>query len=193
MDVLDVIDSAGQDPGVGMPELPPAAPAGLRILAAIGAAGVLLVGAVISFGGVLLAPIAIWIAAHIAKRRGARLTKWPAWVVGAGVICVVALAVSGTVWMNTSGDTVAQLHHNMDSLSAVQRPPPHPAWMDRLSPPGSSQRADQMALHTPPAVMSGMLFIGGILTAEFYSLIVGTLGWGGALLLHYAVRSRWMQ
>ncbi|MDB4914911.1 MAG: hypothetical protein JWM95_2555 [Gemmatimonadetes bacterium] len=195
---VDVLDVSGEPvaelPAPALLESPRSTSAVFRLLAGGGGICLLLLGAVISFGGVLLAPLAMWIAATVLRRKGKKLEKWPAWFVACGVICVLTLSISAAAWQRTSGASIDQIHHNMDSLAAVRRTNPRPSWQDRLSPPGAQERADVMTrrMGQSRTAMTGMLLVGGILVAEFYAVFVGTLGWGGALLLHYSLKGRWL-
>lgn len=183
MDVLDVTEDAK------------VAGAGARLLAAIGGIALFVGATVISVGFVLLAPLGIWLANLVMKSRGRRLNIWSAWFAGSGTIGVVLLLLIGAALYTTGTNPIANIQRTMDSTSAEQRAKNRPAWLDRMSPPGTRERSDAMEkrLAKSPAAFTGMMVFGGIVGVEFLAVFVGTLGWAAMLLLYFASRGRWLR
>ena len=196
MDVLDV--SADSEVYSDIPPSDASPPAGGtlgRVLAAL--AGLLVLGLAmfVTLGGAVLAPIGMWLASIVLRQRRRRLTLWASWVGAVGTVCLVLLLVLGTALAATGGDTIAKIQRTMDSSTAAQRTKPQPAWVERMTTPGSRARSEAMQrqMQGSHAFTATTLVFGGIIAIEFFAAFIGTLGWAAGLLLYYAVRGRWLR
>jgi hypothetical protein len=162
---------------------------GVRALPAAAGVLTLVVGAIFTLGGALLAALGVWIAWLIARRRGKTLSLGMSWI--AAVAPVALLLVAFGAWMATKAPpgTMARIQHATDSAQA--NPPPPPRWLERIA-PGSTARANAQRARGGAAFGVWALVVGaGILTGMF-SGFVGSLGWLGALLLAYGINGRWI-
>ncbi|HVT38826.1 MAG TPA: hypothetical protein VHE78_07270 [Gemmatimonadaceae bacterium] len=167
---------------------------GRRFLATL--AGTLALGflALFTLGGALAAPLGMVLAGVIARRRHRPLTRGAGWI-GAVLAASVGMAVyTGVAFVRTPPAVRARFQHTVDSISAVQRNAPPPAWIERLAPGAakakSSMLTSQMA--GSRAFTVWMSVLGEAVLAVWFGTIVGTLGWIAGLLLAYAHSGRWL-
>ncbi len=165
-----------------------------RVVAGIGGTIALLGAALVTFGAVLLAPLGMWIADRVTRRRLGTLTLASSWF-GAVVTVTVVLALVGVVaFARSPVINSPATRHIVDSVRTAERQKPPPAWMERIAPGSTSRRnmAIEEKLNESPAFMNVMTVVGGLLLVEFIAVIVGTFGWGAGLLLAYAARGTWI-
>jgi hypothetical protein len=161
-----------------------------RIVAFLLGLVLLLAGALMSLGTVLVGTAGMGIATlaqHRRRRRLSRVGGWLASVTSVAIICaIIAFIVAETVPANTW----AQMKTTMDSATAASSKQPPPAWVERMYPGMSQRAAAQRPVFTgktQSALMAGMF---GFM-AFFFVAIYGTLAWGVGMLLGYGVRGKW--
>lgn len=165
----------------------PQASTGARVAAALGAIVVLLGGAVFSFGGVFFVPLVMLIAAAIWRKRGRVLPMighWLAALIGAAIMMAGFAAVTAAVLPQGS---FKDLQHTVDSATAATA-----AARANRGTPADSLAAIQMRRGTSsPRGMAVALAYGFGVAGIFLTLLYGTVGWIGGMLLGYAVKGRW--
>lgn len=155
------------------------------------AAGLLLlaVGAFISLGAVLLAPVGMLIASRVQRARGRVLTRSQGWVVGAATVMLALLVAGGLVAAAVPRDAWRRVGEVADSASVAAAKEPPPAWLERIA-PGATQQAAQAPPMSPTLERALMVwsiaFAVGLLGATF-----GTVGWAGGMLVGYGAAGRW--
>lgn len=179
------------EPGVPA-AMPMPAPAARRAGAAIAGVAVAIGSAFMSFGGSLIAVLAIGIAWLIARRRGRPFTRGVSWLVGVGAVGAALLVAFGTVATRLPASAFSDFRRAMDSTRAAPPPPP-PEWLRRITPPNAQQQAPltnafvKSRAFTVWAAAMGVTFVVGLLAAY-----AGSLGWGASILLLYAATGRWL-
>lgn len=168
----------------------PVAGAGPRAAAFAAAVVLLLAGALISLGAVLLVPPATWIASRVAGRArplgfGAR------WIVALATMLVVLGGVAVISYMAGAvpPGTITRMQQAADSSARASHKQPAPKWLERIA-PGASQRAAQRPM-LPSGVMQGVAVWALGISTLLMACLYATFGWGGGLLLRYGVRGRW--
>jgi hypothetical protein len=169
-----------------------AGPPRARVAAAICGIVAAIATTIVTFGGAIIAMIAIAIAFAVARRKGQPLTRGISWLVGVGSVGVVALIAVAVLTTQMPKGTFAAARKSMDSLSTAPQPPP-PEWLRRITPPTSTQ---------PPAFQQRLMRSGaftawvGVMMVVFLTSIVaayaGTLGWLATLLMLFAATGRWL-
>jgi hypothetical protein len=168
------------------------APALARVGAFVAALILLLVGGLLSFGTVLLAPIGMWAYRVFLRRRRRPFTRFASWSAAtATVLVLLVLSVGAFVAMMPAG-SVKQILATSDSASAAaasQKTAP-PAWLEKIAPGTAAVSARQSPPTSPLLVKIFLIWGGGlglILMAGFY----GSLGWAGGMLGGLALRGHW--
>jgi hypothetical protein len=66
-----------------------------------------------------------------------------------------------------------------------------PAWLERIS-PGTAARVAAQQAGSPSPINAFTLIFGGMILIGFAGSFFGTAGWGGTMLLIFAIRGRWI-
>ena len=160
-----------------------------RIIALVGGLLLLGIGMVVSFGLVLVGPVALGVAALVQRRRRRPLT----WIAGAtaagGAVAVAVLLAAGAVGAAVPRDTWRAVQHAADSASMASAQTPPPAWVTRLVPGAGALPAQTSA--GAPRISTSMLVIGGATAVMIFATMYGALGWGAGMLLGFALVGRW--
>jgi hypothetical protein len=177
-------DSADTVPGNLL--APPGSPA-VRLAAFAGAVLLLIAGALVSFGIVLLAPVGTWVARALFW-RGRRFRLTERWIASVGTMALTLLASVAVLLARTAPGTVERVRHAVDSTRSATPTVPPPAWVERIAPGTTAGAARTGALPTGLSAAFGLWGVGFalVLIASCY----GTIGWGGSALLSYAVTGR---
>ena len=184
MPAIEPLADAPQPPPV------PARPRSSRqILAGVCGAIVLVVAAVFTLGGAVLAVMGIGLAALIARQRSRPLSRAMSWLAAGVAVQITLLALAGYAAVKAPAGTLATIQHTMDSTQAHQPPPP--AWLDRIA-PGASARARSTQTPSSPAIARTTLMFTTIFGTGVLAAIVGTVGWLVAFPLAYALTGRWL-
>lgn len=152
--------------------------------ALVGGLVITIVALLMSAGVALLAPLGIWIAGRVQRRRGRALTGFGSWLAGTGSVVIGVLALALVIGASLPAGSWRRAGRELDAVRATQPAPP-PAWVERIA-PGSARRAAA----TPPPSRTAMI-VNLALGFELFTVMLGTLGWGGAMLLGYGARGRW--
>lgn len=163
----------------------PTASMGARVAAALGAVVVLLGGAAISFGAILLAPLGMPIAAAIWHQRGKTLPVVGHWLASLCGAAVVVLGFSALTAAIIPRNTWTEVQVTMDSISKATKQPPA-----RTPAESAGRIAARRAMSSPKAMQVGVAYGLGFM-AIFMILIFGTAGWVGGMLTGFAARGRW--
>lgn len=162
---------------------------GVRALPAVAGVLTLVVGAIFTLGGALLAALGVWIAWLIARGRGKTLSLGMSWIAAVAPVALVLVAFGG--WMVTKAPpgTMARIEHATDSAQA--NPPPPPRWLERIA-PGSTARANARRASGGAAFGVWALVVGTVIVTGMFSGFIGSVGWLGVLLLAYGINGRWI-
>jgi hypothetical protein len=160
-----------------------------RVLALLGAMLVGLIATAISVGFALAAPLGMWYAAVLARRRGRTFTRGATWVSAvAGVLVAIVLGL-GALTVHDPGmwRPIFSVADSTTSAPAASTPPP--AFLERLAPESvrqatSTARPSTMLVQVILAWSLGFALVLG-------SAIYGTVGWTVGMLVGFAVRGRW--
>lgn len=175
-----------------MTTIPDTRTAGAVARVAAGAGGVLVIvgGAVISFGTVVLAPIGMGIAALVQSRRRRSFGLVGSWMVCVLTVAVALAIAAGVLLSRMPAGTWQHMQQAADSASALAAQRPPPSWLRRVA-PGAVQPATLPP--TASRAFTTLTFIwGGAIVLIFMSALYGTIGWGAGLLLGFAFRGRWV-
>jgi MFS family permease len=171
----------------------PRRPDARRIVAGVAGVAALVVAAVFTLGGALVAAIGIAVAAAIARRRGRRLSGASSWIAAVAAVAVVLIGVSGFTAARVPAGTLGQIRHAMDSSQA--NPPPAPAWLDRIA-PGATARANARRSAASGNLEGAFgiwaMVVGTVFLIAMVAGFVGTVGWLATLPLGYAITGRWI-
>ena len=185
------------EPLADAPQPPPTAPrsrTSRQIVAGVCGTILLIVAAVVTLGGAVIAVIGIAVAALIARQRSRTLSRPVSWLAAGLSVQLALLAVTGYGVLKAPAGMMTTIQHAMDSSKT--NPPPPPAWLDRIS-PGASARAraartsPSPAFNSPSFTATALVF-SSIFGAGILGAIIGTVGWLVAFPLAYALTGRWL-
>jgi len=167
-----------------------------RIVAGVAGVVALLLTAIFTLGGALVAAIGMGVGATIARKRGKSLTRTTSWIAAVVAVAIVLLGVLGFSVTRVGGNGLKEFRQAMDSAQAHPRPAPTPpAWLERMA-PGAAARANARAKPPNPALTAAIgIWAVVLVTAMFTALgalIAGTFGWLATLPLAYAITGRWI-
>jgi len=162
-----------------------------RIAAGIGGIIIAIGAVIVTFGGALIALIAIGIAFAIARRRKRPLTRGKGWLVGAGTLAALLLVAVGASIASTPKKTFTELQRTMDSTAAAP-PPAMPEWLRRMTPPVQQRSPIADSLVRSRAFTAWTLAMGMALVISMLASYAGSLGWAVAMLGIYAITGRWL-
>jgi hypothetical protein len=160
-----------------------------RIVAFLGGALVMLVGAPFSLGASLLAPIAMVIGSAVWRQRGRTLSMvghWLAAVCGAAVVFLLFAGALTTLMPKGSWSKLTLIADSAQKASANQPPP---AWLERIAPGAAAKRA--AAKPTSERAQKVSLAFGAAFALFFFVGFYGSLAWAAGMLLGYGVNGRW--
>jgi hypothetical protein len=181
------IDIAPEIVGVGHGA--PKSGAGARVAAFVAGLLVLLCGAVISLGVVVLAPVGMAIVGYVQRRRGHPLTRGGHWIAASASITLALLMAGGAFVAATPPGAIRSVMNAADSASAVAAKEPPPAWLEKLGPGFSQSNARMTSTSGVAALIGAVIGIGFAL--GLVSALYGSFGWGAGMLLGLAVTGRW--
>lgn len=166
-----------------MPKAWPAALAGI----------VFAIGSVfITFGGSLVAMLAIGVAWAIARRRGRPLTRGAGWLVGALTVGTLILAGAAVAMTRVPQATFADFGRAMDS-TATAPPPAPPEWLRKITPPNAQRPSPTAeAFVRSRAFTIWTAVMGLVLAAGLLAAYAGSLGWMAAMLVCYGITGDWL-
>jgi hypothetical protein len=164
-----------------------------RAAAAIGGVVTLVVSATFTMGTSLFAPLGVLGARSLAKRRGGRLTRGPAWL-GAALASVIGVPlVFGFMLTKAPPGTVASIRSAMDSAQAERKDAELPEWLQRVTPPGAQQQnAATRDMMTSGPLLAIFAVLGIVAFCSMFGTIAGSIGWVASMLLGYAITGRWI-
>jgi len=146
----------------------------------------------ITFGGSLVAMLAIGIAWMIARRKGRPLTRGASWLVGALTVGTLILAGAAVAMTRVPKATFADFGRAMDS-TAKAPPPASPEWLRRITPP-NAQRPSPVAesFVRSRAFTIWTAVMGLVLGAGLLAAYAGSLGWVASMLIAYGISGDWL-
>ncbi len=165
---------------------------GRRIVAGVAGVAALLLAALFTFGGALVAAIGIGVGSAIARERGRRLTRASSWVAAVTAVGIVLIGFFGFEAARMDAGAVRQFRQTMDS-SEAHRPPP-PAWLERIA-PGTAARASVRSPANPTVEAAfgvWAMVVGTVFGAGIVACFAGTVGWLATLPLAYALTGSWI-
>ena len=172
----------------------PRAPVGtnavVRVIAFAAGLGLLVFGALMSFGAVLAGSAGMGIMTLARHQRRRRLTRFGGWLASTVSVAVVAAVFAFVMAAMMPAGTWRQVQHAADSAAAVSAKQPPPAWVERAF-PGTSQRGAAAQRVFSPSTQTGFMFAGVGIMAAIFVAFFGTFGWGAGMLLGFGVRGRW--
>lgn len=160
----------------------------VRLAAILAGLLVLLGGTLVSFGTVLLAPLAMWVAAVVQRRRGRMLGRGAGWFVAAGSVVLVGVGFFALGAALAPAGTWHQMRHASDSAATAARREPPPTWVQRIAPGAARQSA---SVPSSPAIQTAMIVWGGGVAALFMAALYGSIGWAAGMLLGFGAAGRW--
>ncbi|HTE47481.1 MAG TPA: hypothetical protein VK636_19725 [Gemmatimonadaceae bacterium] len=163
-----------------------------RAAALVAGLVVLLAGAIISVGLVLLAPLGVWVVHRFQRARGGSLDGWGSWMSAASAVTVGLLVIGGVVTTRLPAGSWSQIRQAADSASEEAAKQPPPAWLSRVVPGSASRYSTPDAKR--PTVFNGIILIWGIgIAAGMIGSIIGTVGWIGTMLLVFYASGHWLR
>lgn len=157
----------------------------VRALSAVGGLLVLLVAALFTLGAALLAPVGMFGARMLARRRE-RAPTWIASWFGACIASSIALVVALVVLISLMPpDTLRQVQAAVDSARVEARAHPTP-WVERMRKANPNPAAEAIA--NSPIVLTVSTAVGASLGVVLFGVIAGSAGWLGTWLLVFAYR-----
>lgn len=178
------------------PAPPPRAGKGVRALALAGGLAALALVTVGTLGFALLALLGMAVAWAVARGRGRPLTRGASWW---GASLGVALGFAATMAFalaKTPPGTMTQIQQRNDSLRAASPPPEPPAWLRRIDPMAGKMAQDRDStaerLARSPILLVWAGAMSTVLASSILGALVGSLGWGAALLFLFGATGRWL-
>ncbi len=144
-----------------------------------------------TYGGVLLAPLGMAIAAWIARRRGRSTSKLTSWLAAIAAIWVVVVGALGVMALKAPPGSLSSIQHAADSIQTATPKRPPPAWLERIA-PGSTARANAGQPMPIGQNMAVPLVIGALFSVGLLATFLGSLGWLATMPLAYAITGRWI-
>jgi hypothetical protein len=144
-----------------------------------------------SIGVALFAPAGVWAADRFQRSRSRRSDAGSSWVGAVGAVVIVLICIVAIFASLVPAGTMDRARHLADSTSANAPKPPPPAWLERLS-PGTAARVAAQQAGGPAPINAFTLIFGGMILIGFAGSFFGTAGWGGTMLLIFAIRGRWI-
>ena len=160
-----------------------------RVVAILAALLVLAIGALISFGTVLVAAAAVGIAYRVRRGRGLSLGNFASWGAATATMLVMLMIGAAVLASRVPRDTWRDITTAADSASKVRKEQPVPEWIQRLSPAAAEQARRQQA--PSPAMQRGFMIAGIAMTSGMLAGFYGSLAWLGAQLLGLGFGGRW--
>lgn len=168
-------------------------PAGARIAAAAGGVVLAVASAFVSFGGSLIAILAVVIGWLAARRRGRPFTRGRSWLVGVGAVGAVVLVAMGAYAAQLPRNSYSAFRRALDSTQTAAPAPAPPEWLRRITPPGAQQQAPLTdALVKSHAFTIWAVVMGVGFTVALVAAYAGTLGWAASMLILYGATGRWL-
>jgi hypothetical protein len=151
-----------------------------------------LIGAtVFSLGVALCSPLGIWAVRRFQRSRGRSLDGWGIWISSVGSAMLGLLLAAGVVASLLPSGTWTRARQTADSLSAVAKPQPPPAWLERLA-PGAAARSSMSSQAKSPAINAFTLILGGWFMIGIFGAILGTAGWVASMLIVFSATGDWL-
>lgn len=162
-----------------------------RVIACVAGLVLLIGAAFVTLGMALSAPLGILVAHLYQRRRGQRLGAFSSWISAISGVLVALAVAAGVLESRLPPGTWDRVRHAADSASAQAAKEPPPAWLDRLA-PGAASRYPMSAPPGSRAFNTMTIIWGTVLGVGFLGSFIGTLGWGGTMLLVYSASGRWL-
>jgi hypothetical protein len=159
-----------------------------RFAALIGGVGILTVGAIVTLGMMLFAPLGFWAVYRWQRSRHRPFDAWGGWVGSVSGVIGVLLVVAGVASSRVSSNTWAQMRKTADSASAESEQKPLPGWVTSIQPSANRYRFRQ-----PPVINHAMMMWGFAMFIGMFGGFLGTIGWCGASLLVFYRTGRWFK
>lgn len=163
---------------------------GGRVFAFLAGVALLVVGALMSVGMVLVGAAGMGIASFAQRQRRARLSRWGGWIASIVSVAAVCAIIAFVIAQMIPAKTWAQVKVAMDSASVESSKQPPPAWIDRMY-PGMSERSTARRAAFSPSTQSALMMAGFGMIGTFFVGTFGTLGWAAGMLLGFGARGRW--
>lgn len=161
-----------------------------RIFAFLFGLVLLLVGAIVSFGTVLVGAAGMGIATLAQHQRHRRLSRVGGWLASTVTVAIVCAVIAVVISQIVPANTWTQVKTSMDSASAASSKQPPPAWVERMYPGASQRAAAQQSVFSGKRESAFLAAMFGFM-AFFFVATYGTLAWGAGVLLGYGASGRW--
>lgn len=156
----------------------------LRVLGAVGAVAVFLLGLLVSVGAILAAPLGIWLVRRRARRRERR-PNGIALLFG-GVLSSTALAAVVWAALFSVMPKPSQKELRTAVAESQRRPVKLPEWYTKAFPQAAqADSASRRVIESPEFLRMSLVLSGGFL-ALFCGVIGGGAGWLADRLLEFA-------
>jgi hypothetical protein len=163
---------------------------GGRVFAFLAGLALLVIGALMSVGIVLVGVAGMGIATFAQRQRRARLSRWGGWIASTVSVAAVCAIIAFVIAQTIPANTWAQVKVAMDSASVQSSKQPPPAWIERMY-PGMSERSAARRATFSPSTQSALMMAGFGMIGTFFVGMFGTLGWAAGMLLGFGARGRW--
>jgi hypothetical protein len=165
----------------------------MRILGGIVGVIVLLVSALFALGISLGAPIGVFVARRMARRKGGQLTRRRSWlpaVIGSSI--VATLIMTGFL----VGSPATRRLFTQVSTPPSQRQTHLPSWFTRTFPqPDQSHQSARVAIVQSRPFRSYLAILifeaTALMLGAVAGIVLGSVGWVGTVLCEYAWRVGW--
>ena len=161
-----------------------------RILALIAGAGILVSVAFVTFGSVLVAPIGMWVAAMVQRRRGKRYSRMAGFI-GAVLACSLVFAgLYGFALTRLPSGFTEQVQQQASQRERERVPSVFEQALRRASTASAPQAViDKKAqeIGHSKAFIWWSTIVGGALAAGLAGLLLGSIGWAGGTLVLFGV------
>ena len=159
----------------------------MRILAIFGGLLLLALVSIGSAGAVLLAPIGIFVVERILRARGKEVSAMTSWFVACACVALGYVALGTAMFRALPDASFKDVQRAVDSASATAAKKPPPAWLQKMK---ESNPAAANAPVLPMPKGPTMMIIGGFFLVNMMGGLIGSIGWGCAILLWYGFANR---
>jgi hypothetical protein len=159
-----------------------------RLFSGLGGVLILVGGALFTLGTTLAAPVGIFVAGRLARRKGQPLSPVASWVGASTASSVAFVIVVGIGLMLLPPGTLREIR-SASAATQAEAPPRPPEWVTRMF-PQAAQRPDPVTERVMNSRIVTLYFglVGAGVACLIWGTIAGSVGWLGVQLLVFAIR-----
>jgi hypothetical protein len=158
----------------------------IRVISAIGALLVAVVGLVLSFGSIVAAPIGLWIVARRASRRGRAASSMARLIAAVLASTALAALVWSAVFALVPRPTTEELR--AAAASQPRSTAKLPDWYTKAFPQMAPLDSASKEMVQSPGFVRATFILSAIFMAVFFGVLGGASAWGADALIRIVRR-----